>query len=148
MQDSLPLLSIHEGNPSLQPLIARFIASIGDRLIELRDGIVKEDRDAVKRAAHKFRGSASTFGFPQVSASIRRVEDTFLQIPNNASASAELASAYSRLISQCARLSSSGTSCQLDMMRIELRRAENGGDHVPKLQSEGPDQRGSFTMNP
>lgn len=31
-QESLPLLSIHEGNQSLQPLIAHFVVSIKDRM--------------------------------------------------------------------------------------------------------------------
>lgn len=121
MQDALPLLSIHEGNPTLQPLIGRFLDSISERLLELRTAVENNDIDGIKRVSHKFRGSASTFGFPQVAVSIRRVEDGFIQYAGHLAQWPDVAATYNRLVNQCARLSSNGNTCTLDLPALILK---------------------------
>ena len=66
LQKSQPLLSIHENNPVLQPLIGGFMSGVLDRLGELSSAIASDDLAATKRVAHQFKGSASTYGFPQL----------------------------------------------------------------------------------
>ncbi len=90
------------------PLIERFIVSVPGRLQELRDVILQRNAEDVRRVAHKFRGSASTFGFPQIAAIIKGVEEVFLRQQVSASVDMELLGQFNRLVKQCTRMSTRG----------------------------------------
>jgi HPt (histidine-containing phosphotransfer) domain-containing protein len=106
--DKLPLLSIHEGNSDLQPIIPKFLETVTERLSEMKEAITQNKIDDLKSICHKFRGSASTFGFPQVATSIVRVEDCFIQFKSGLTPLSKTIAAYNRLVHQCSRLSTNG----------------------------------------
>lgn len=131
VQESLPLLSIYEGNSSLQPLIARFVTSIKDRLEEFHSSILNRDLEGVKRNSHKFRGSAATFGFPQVAASVRRVEECFIQHLSGQTKPADIVAAFDRLIDQCNRLCTNGSTCKIDSNKLLISIEDFSSDFAP-----------------
>ena len=137
--ESMPLLSIHEGNPSLQPLISRFLATVEERIKELHSALLTRSLTDLKRVAHKFRGSASTFGFPQVASSIARLEDQFILFHDQKCGFEQVVAAFEKLFHQCGRLCSKGFSCNLDASQFPLTTiSENSRRNLSGTFSSSP----------
>ena len=62
-------------NPSFKPLIERYVKSFGALQAELLDLIEQGDLDKLCTQVHRLRGTASNYGFPEVSKLAGSVED-------------------------------------------------------------------------
>jgi len=63
------------GREQLPEVLALFVDELARRETDLRDAREARDVDALRRAAHGVKGSASTFGARHVAAAARRLED-------------------------------------------------------------------------
>jgi HPt (histidine-containing phosphotransfer) domain-containing protein len=71
-----------EARPSIDALLALARAEFAQRLpsktAEIERLVSESAWDDVRRAAHKLRGSAATYGFPVLSAAAAAIEDALL----------------------------------------------------------------------
>jgi HPt (histidine-containing phosphotransfer) domain-containing protein len=113
MFKSPPILSIYEGNQMFKPFLERFLLGVVDRLRDLSVALESDDPKTLHDATHKLKGSASTFGFPQLSISIAKLEDSLTKDAVQLSPG-ERVKCFNSLVKQCARLSANGSSIQMD----------------------------------
>ena len=73
-EDDGLLLSLAD-NPRFRPLIDRYVASFAGLLIELRQHFDGDDLHQVRTRVHRVRGTASNYGFPEISRAAGRCED-------------------------------------------------------------------------
>jgi HPt (histidine-containing phosphotransfer) domain-containing protein len=70
-------------DPSVRDMLAAARAEFGGRLLskvdELDSLVARGEWDEARRAAHKLRGSASTYGFPEVGAAAAAAEEVLIQ---------------------------------------------------------------------
>lgn len=71
-----PILSIYEGDPVYQPLLDDYVAKLPERLLDVCKSFRSQDIPEVKRQLHRFKGSAATYGFPQIANLFKNMEDT------------------------------------------------------------------------
>jgi PAS domain S-box-containing protein len=62
-------------NPRFQPLVDRYVANFSDLLVELRSYFEADDLEAFRTRVHRLRGTASNYGFPDISRAAGRCED-------------------------------------------------------------------------
>ncbi|MEI2266359.1 PAS domain-containing hybrid sensor histidine kinase/response regulator [Erwinia sp. CGal63] len=58
----------------LNELLALFAAELPENVARLKDALASDDRDRVRRAAHKLRGEASAFRFHTLTALLQKIE--------------------------------------------------------------------------
>lgn len=73
--NDVPIFSIYEGNDVYQPLLSDFVAALRGKVSEIGKSLQGSDVNELARLCHKFCGSASTYGFPQVAAVAKQMED-------------------------------------------------------------------------
>jgi HPt (histidine-containing phosphotransfer) domain-containing protein len=70
-------------DPSVRDMLAVARAEFAGRLLakvdELDALVAREAWDEVRRAAHKLRGSAATYGFPELGAAAATAEDVLIE---------------------------------------------------------------------
>lgn len=71
-----PISSQFEHDADLADLIPLFIDDLETRVQELREAFEAEDLDRVRTVAHKVRGSAGGYGFPDLTDLAGQVEDS------------------------------------------------------------------------
>ncbi len=71
-----PISSQFEHDADLADLIPMFINDLETRVQELRDAFEAEDLEEVRLVAHKVRGSAGGYGFPDLTDIAGQVEDS------------------------------------------------------------------------
>jgi len=73
-----------EGPPGIDALLAAARADFGRGLpakaAEFEKLVSESAWDQARRAAHKLRGSAATYGFPALSAAAAAIEDALLEV--------------------------------------------------------------------
>jgi HPt (histidine-containing phosphotransfer) domain-containing protein len=62
--DAAPLLAEYVDEALVRELVGLFVDNTGDQLASVINGIARRDPGMVKSAAHRLRGSISTFGAP------------------------------------------------------------------------------------
>ena len=62
-------------NPRFAPLIRRYLESFPDQIAALREAHAEGRIDEVRTRVHRLRGTASNYGFPQVTEAAGRCED-------------------------------------------------------------------------
>ena len=120
MQESPPIMSIHEGNRMFKPLLERFLMGVVGRLKEVSLAIESSDLQTLQEATHRLKGSAATFGFPQLTVSIAKLEESFSTGVVEFSSRGEPAKCFNSLVNQCARLSSNGKPIKIDQSLLLL----------------------------
>jgi len=71
------------GEPSIDALLAaaraQFAASLQSKVAAIADSVARGDWEEARRAAHRLRGSAATYGYGAVGDSAAAVEEILLQ---------------------------------------------------------------------
>jgi CheY-like chemotaxis protein len=70
----VPLASIFADDPDLAELVLAFVASLPDRIRDLRGAIDREDVPTVRRVAHQLKGAGGGYGFPAITDAAGAVE--------------------------------------------------------------------------
>lgn len=70
----LPLYSSGLDDPALMPLVRQYAHEMTDVIRELQNGLASNDRDGLRRRAHRLRGSAGGYGFPTVASAAGALE--------------------------------------------------------------------------
>ncbi|HEY3817547.1 MAG TPA: Hpt domain-containing protein [Polyangiaceae bacterium] len=73
------------GDPSsIDALLAaahrQFAGSLPAKVADLEEHVARADWTEARRAAHKLRGSAATYGFPELAASASAIEEALLGV--------------------------------------------------------------------
>ncbi len=71
-----PIASQFEQDEDLAELIPMFIDELETRAQQLREAFDNNDADAIRELAHKVRGSAGGYGFPELTDLAGQVEDS------------------------------------------------------------------------
>lgn len=62
-------------NPRFRPLIERYVASFGELIPELHGHFDAARMHPLRTLVHRLRGTASNYGFPEISQAAGRCED-------------------------------------------------------------------------
>jgi HPt (histidine-containing phosphotransfer) domain-containing protein len=118
--NDFPVYSLYEGHLDFEPLILRYLAGIEGRLESVGQAIASRDSEAILRATHSLRGSSSIFGFPQVAASISRLEQLVKVNSLESTDRESLKQTFHRLVSQCSRLATKRQCVTIDIRKVML----------------------------
>jgi HPt (histidine-containing phosphotransfer) domain-containing protein len=59
--------SQYADDPDLADILDKFVASLGGRIMPMRNALANRDYDEVRRLAHKLKGAGGSYGYPQLS---------------------------------------------------------------------------------
>lgn len=68
------LKSKYHDNELYKPMIQEFLASLPERINDIKDHATKNDWNSVTKEAHKFKGAASTYGYPSLTSVAAEIE--------------------------------------------------------------------------
>lgn len=71
----LPILSLYEGDDMYESLLGEFVNTLAPRVHEMTEVLRRHDLAEMRRLVHKFRGSAATYGFPQMAGQAKLLDD-------------------------------------------------------------------------
>lgn len=97
------------GDPSVDALLAQvraqFTASLPAKVAALEELVARSAWEEARRAAHKLRGSASTYGHPAVGAVAGAIEETLIAAshPPDETTRAEIAARLAEAHAEAAR---------------------------------------------
>lgn len=74
MTADAPLTSRYANDPTLRPLLVDYVASLGASLTELAEVRRRGDIHELARLAHRLKGEAATYAYPELAAAIHRLE--------------------------------------------------------------------------
>jgi len=69
-----PIYSVYATDPDMAELVDLFVAGVGETSDAVRSAAAREDWDAVRRGAHKVKGSAAGYGFEELGEEAGRLE--------------------------------------------------------------------------
>ncbi len=84
-----PLLSQLRNIEDLQPLITDFVKSLKRRIEEMKQPALASDWKKAAHAAHKLKGAAGGYGFPEITVAAARIESCLLEIGSKGAESFE-----------------------------------------------------------
>ncbi len=70
-----PLRSVYAGDADMAELIELFVGEMPDRIAMLNDALADNDLEMLAGFAHQIKGAGGGYGFPDITAASRRVED-------------------------------------------------------------------------
>ena len=74
-EDEELLLSEFHSDPDMLDLVAIFIDSLGERLVQIESAVEHHDFDALERMTHQIAGAAGGYGYPTITVAARKVEN-------------------------------------------------------------------------
>ena len=74
--DEPPIYSGLAGDPCLGPIVAQFVEGLPDKISALRRHVAGRNYEQVLRDAHQLKGSAGSYGFPDITARAAALEST------------------------------------------------------------------------
>lgn len=77
LSEQTPMLSKYHSNEIYGPLIVAFVDTLEDRLADMQEALEAGDWTALKKAAHKVKGAAATYGFPMLTEQAGHIENLF-----------------------------------------------------------------------
>ncbi len=69
-----PLYSTYADDPDMAELIAMFVNELPERVDALRQAIVEQDMETIRRLSHQLKGAAGGYGFEPITDVAREVE--------------------------------------------------------------------------
>lgn len=91
----------------LAEIVAMFVDELPDRLEVLREALQAGDREKLGRAAHQLKGSAGSYGFPQITPFAARLE--YASRANEAQAT--LSQMLNELAAACSKAQAGKPAC-------------------------------------
>ena len=70
-----PIISIYAGEAIYAPLLAEFVADLSSNVAEIGEAIAERNSPKAQHLAHRLRGAAATYGYPEMAAAVGLIED-------------------------------------------------------------------------
>lgn len=93
--------SLPAADPEFAALIEQFADDLRARASEIQAELEAENFDGIRRVAHRIKGAAASYGFPQVGQTAQVVEQALRAGPELCRAREEIRDMVRRLIEQC-----------------------------------------------
>jgi len=98
IEPTAPIYSPLGTDPDFEDLVEWYVAEMPERLVRLQSLFAASSWDDLRRVAHQIKGSAGSYGFPQLTPLAGRLESSASLVQSEAQIEADLAA----LLSVCA----------------------------------------------
>ena len=99
-----PIYSVYGTDPDMAELVDLFVAGVAETADAVRAAVAQEDWDAVRRGAHKVKGSAAGYGFEELGEEAGRLESLIARDGSLEVEPDEIREAVDRFESVCRRI--------------------------------------------
>jgi HPt (histidine-containing phosphotransfer) domain-containing protein len=81
--ESNQILSEFADDPDMSDLVKEYVGKMPQRMDQLSDAFEKNERDQLIRLAHQLKGSGGGYGFPVLTDTAGKLEQSLLQISDD-----------------------------------------------------------------